>query len=142
MPYTTVQALTDRYGAAMLVALSDRGEAPTGAIDLDVLGRALEDADAVIDGYLAGRYALPLETVPPLIADLARAIAIWKLHRHEPDPKIAEDQRSAMRTLGDIAKGTVRLPVAGLAPQGTGGTGARMTDRERPFTGANLKGFI
>src|SRR5690606_6605607 len=44
----------------LLVALTDRAEVATGEIDQDVVDRALADTDAMIDGYIAARYALPL----------------------------------------------------------------------------------
>ena len=142
MPYTTLDQLTDRFGERMLVDLTDRADVATGEVDADVVDRALADTDAVIDGYLAGRYVLPLATVPALIADLALTIAIYKLHRFEPDPKIQKDYELALRSLDGIAKGSIRIPAAGVEPAGTDGGGARMTDRERPFTEANMKGFI
>lgn len=142
MPYATLAQLTDRYGAQMLVNLTDRAEIATGEIDEAVIDRALADTDAFIDGFLAGRYVLPLAVTPPLLADLAQVIAIWKLHTHAPDPKIEADYKDARKTLEGIARGDVRLPVAGVEPAGTGGSGARITDRDRPFTEANLKGFI
>jgi phage gp36-like protein len=140
--YATQQQLTDRYGLAMLVALTDRGEEATGTIDPAVLTRVLADTDAMIDGYLMARYALPLSTVPPLVTDLAQVIAIWKLHTSEPDPKIKADYDAAMRQLADVSKGILRLPVAGIEPPTSGASGARITDRERPFTEANMKGWI
>ncbi|MFN3971247.1 MAG: gp436 family protein [Gemmobacter sp.] len=142
MTYATEAQLIERYGEPMLTAATDRGPVPTGAPDPASLARALASADAVIDGYLAARYALPLAEVPPLLADLAQAIAIWRLHPYATDPKLKEDFESAMRTLRDIADGRVRLALAGAEVPGTGGTGARITDRERPFTEGNMKGFI
>lgn len=142
MNYATQQQLTDRYGLAMLVALTDRGDQATGTIDPAVLTRVLADTDAMIDGYLMARYALPLATIPPLVVDLAQVIAIWKLHTSEPDPKIKQDYDAAMRQLADVAKGVLRLPVAGIEPPTSGASGARHTDRERPMTAENLKGFI
>ncbi len=142
MSYITQTTLTDRFGARMLVALTDRGEVATGEVDAGVVARALADTDAVIDGYLAARYALPLTEVPALIADIAGAIAIWKLHIAAADPKIESDYKDALRMLRDIATGAVRLSVAGAEPSVSGGTGVRITDRERPLTEANLKGFI
>jgi len=140
--YATLTQLTDRYGLQMLVNLTDRAEEATGEIGAAVIDRALADTDAFIDGFLAGRYALPLAETPPLLADLAQVIAVWKLHTHQPDAKIEADYKDARKTLESIARGDVRLPVAGVEPAGTGGSGARITDRERPFTEANLKGFI
>ena len=142
MTYATLAQLTDRYGARMLVALTDRAGTASGEIDMAVVDRALADTDAMIDGYLAGRYALPVAEVPPLLADLAQVIAIWKLHPHQPDPKIETDYRDARKSLEAIAHGTIRLARDGLQVAGTGGTGARATDRERPLTAANMKGFV
>lgn len=142
MTYATLQQLTDRYGLQMLVNLTDRASEATGAVDTAVIDRALADTDAYIDGWLKARYVLPLAEVPPLLADLAQVIAIWKLHPHQPDPKIETDYKDARKTLEAIADGRVRLPVAGVDPLGSGESGARITDRERPLTEANLKGFI
>ena len=142
MAYTSQSDLIDRYGARMLELLTDRASPPAGAIDGAVVDAAIAGAEAVIDGYLASRYALPLASVPALISEIAEAIAIWKLHPAAPDPKIEADYRAAMKLLADIASGTVRLQVAGVATEETGGTGARLTDRERPLTADNMKGFI
>lgn len=142
MPYATLSQLTDRYGAQMLVGLTDRGEVATGTVNAATIARALADTDAVIDSYLAGRYALPLAEVPPMLTDLAQVIAIWKLHPHQPDAKIELDYKEAMRTLREIGEGKARIPAAGVEPEGTGGSGARITDRERPLTAENLRGFI
>lgn len=141
MPYASLDHLTDRYGASLLMQLTDRGEVATGQVDVDVVDRALLDTDAMINGFL-GRYLLPLATVPELLVDLAQVIAIYKLHRFKPDPKIEDDYKDALRLLRDISTGIVTLSIAGVEPPGTGGNGVRITDRERPLTEANLKGFI
>lgn len=142
MPYTSTSDLEARYGSQLLIELTDRDAPATGAIVQSVVDRALSDTDAVIDGYLAVRYTLPLSEVPALIADLAQAIAIYKLHVFMPDPKIEADYEAALRSLRDISAGKIRLPVDGGVAEGTAGTGARITDRERPMTEDNLKGFI
>lgn len=142
MSYATLENLIERYGERMLVNLTDRGEMATGLIDLPTVDRALADTDAMIDGYLAVRYALPLAEVPPLVADLAQAIALWKLHPAGVDPKIEEDYKQALRSLEGLSRGLIRLSVAGAEPAGNGGMGVRVTDRERPLTAENLKGFI
>ena len=142
MAYTTLAALTARFGADMLTRATDRAAVPTGAIDSAVVAKAIADAQAVIDGYLAGRYALPLADVPPLVAALAEDVAIWKLHPYDPDPKVKADYDAAMRALRDIAAGTIRLPLAGAEIAGSGSTGAQVTDRARPFTEDNMRGYI
>lgn len=142
MTYTTLDQLTERFGAQVLLSLTDRGPVQTGIVDGDVVARALADTDAVIDGYLQSRYALPVTSVPTLLSDLAQSIAIYKLHVYQPDPKIEEDYKNAMRSLREIADGRIVLTIAGQAAAGTGGSGARITDRARPLTETNLKGFI
>lgn len=142
MPYATLADLSARFGDRMLVALTDRGEAATGAVDSAVVDRALAETDAVIDGYLSARYTLPVTPAPPLLTDLALAIAIWKLHIAAPDPKVEADYKEAIRTLRDIAAGVIRLTAAGVDAAEASASGVQVTDRERPLTAENLKGFI
>lgn len=142
MAYTSLTDLTDRYGARLLISLTDRATPPAGEIDTDVIDEAQADTDALIDGYLANRYKLPMDVTPPLVADIAKAVAIYKLHVYSPDQKIKDDYEIALRQLREIGTGAIKLPVAGVEPEDTGGGGARMTDRERPFTETNMKGFI
>jgi phage gp36-like protein len=140
--YATLETLTDRYGAETLERLTDRADPPAGAIDEGVVDRAIADTDGMIDGYLRARYVTPLAEVPPQVADAALAIAFYKLHRWEPDTKVRRDYEDAMRALREIANGTIHLTAETIQPTASGGTGARVTDRERPFTADNMKGFI
>jgi phage gp36-like protein len=143
MPYVTQQQMIDRVSEAMLIALTDRSDMPTGSIDTATLNRALADTDAVINGYLAARYQLPLATVPALVADLAGAICLWKLHVTSPEEKVKADYEAAIKTLRDIANGVVCIPdAAGVQAAVSGAQGVQVTDRERPFTADNMKGFI
>lgn len=142
MPYTTLSALTDRFGTSLLIQLTDRGDVSTGVVDAGVVDAAIADTDALIDGYVARRYVLPMATTPPLIASLALDVAIYKLHVFEPNPKIVEDYKAAMRSLQAISDGSIRLPVDGAEASGSGSSGARTTDRDRPFTADSMKGFI
>lgn len=142
MSYATLQDLLDRYGETLLLQVSDRADPPAGAIGMDTVERALADTDAVIDGYLAGRYVLPLATVPPLLVPIAQAIAIYKLHVYQPEQKIADEYRDALADLLKISRGDIKLPVAGIEPASAGGEGVETIDRARDFTPENLRGFI
>lgn len=142
MGYVSQQELVDRFGERLLLQVADRADPPAGTIDADVVARAVADTDAMIDGYLAGRYILPLEATPPLLTDVAAAIAIYKLHIFTPDQKLSDDYKDAISTLSKIASGTVKLPVAGVEPVGSGSAGVITIDRERDFTPENLRGFI
>jgi len=142
VPYASSDQLIERFGERMLVDLSDRGDPPSGAIDAAVVARALADTDAVIDGYLAGRYALPLAETPPQLLDLALSIAIYKLHPSAPDPKIKDDYDQAMKSLVQISSGVIRLPAVGVEPAAATSSGVETIDRERDFSPENMRGFI
>lgn len=141
MPYVTLDQLQDRFGEQMLLELSDRANA--GAIDISVVGRAQADADAAIDGHLAALYALPVVgDVPVQLVDIACAIVIYKLHLFEVSEKVKNDYAQALKDLGLIAKGAIKLSIAGAEPAAKPGSGVITNDRERPFTEENLGGFI
>jgi phage gp36-like protein len=142
MTYALASDLVDRYGTPMLVDLTDRADPPAGTIDDAVVARALADTDASIDGYLLGRYVLPLTAVPDLLRDLAISIAVYKLHRDTVSTKIGTDYANALKTLALISSGTIRLNVAGIEPVASSATGVRTTDRDKPLTADSLKGFI
>jgi phage gp36-like protein len=143
MTYATQSGLIQRYGEQMLVALTDRADVPSGAIDADVVARALAEADALIDGYLAGRYSLPLTIVPPILPPIAEVIAIYSLHITEPEAKVKADYEAAMKRLAEISKGVILLKdAAGIEPPATGTSGAQITDRTRDFTPGTMTGFI
>ena len=143
MPYANLSGLTARYGQHMLVDLTDRALPPTGQIDVDVVQAALEDTDALIDGYLAGRYALPLAETPRLLSTVAEVVAIYKLHVSVVPDKIAADYRDQLKLLAAIAAGDVLLSGAdGVEPAAPVATGVVYTDRDRDLTPENLRGWI
>ncbi len=71
--YATVELMTDRLGRREVIALSDRER--TGEPNPVVLADALDEASAEIDTYLAGRYALPLDPIPKMLAGVCCDIA-------------------------------------------------------------------
>lgn len=142
MPYVTLAQLIERYGEPALVAVTDVAEFATGVVNEAKVDRAIADADAVIDGYLVRKYALPLAEAQPLLVKIAGSLVFYDLHTFQPDEKIVNEQKLALAMLRDIAAGTVALTVAGLEPENVGGSGARITDRDRQLTQDNMKGFI
>ena len=140
MTYATLDALAERYGQDVLLNVADRSG--SGVVDEGTVERALAGADAQIDASLAVRYRLPLVSVPPVVVDLALAIAIYKLHRFAPDPKIDKEHDQALRDLRDIADGRKKLDLAGVEAPTSGAGGVIATDRARDVTPENLRGFI
>ena len=112
MPYVTLAQLIERYGEPALIAVTDRAEFATGVVNQASIDRAIADADALIDGYLVRKYALPLAEAQPLLVKIAGSLVFYDLHTYQPDEKIVNEQKLALAMLRDIANGTVALTVA------------------------------
>ncbi len=109
-PYASPADIAAQYGAEALLLLTDRGG--DGGADAGAAERALADAAAEIDGYLAGRYELPLE--PGRAAALRRPAVDIAVYRLAADAATATDERrrryeDARRYLERIASGEIRL---------------------------------
>ena len=142
MAYVTETQLIERYGERMIVQLTDRTRPAAGIRDSAVIARALDDAAAMADGYLAARYRLPLSATSALMVDLVAVIAIYKLHRETVPDKIRADYEDGLKRLADLSAGRIRLDVAGIEPAGNGSAGILATDQDRLFTADSLKGFV
>ena len=78
-----------------------------------VTQEAIIYASTLIDGYLRGRYTLPLDTQFPLLKILCIDIAVHRLYsrrmRDEMPEVIENAYKNAISTLRDIQKGVVSL---------------------------------
>lgn len=117
MSYCTLTDLTDRYGETELIQLTD--EAGTGAIDTVRVARAIADADAEIDAWLARRVALPLATVPGALVRMAAAMVRYYLYKDAAPDLVTDQYEAAVKFLQAVAHGTVSLgpdPAFGSTP--------------------------
>lgn len=118
MPYATRAEMEARYGAEELAQLTDR--LGTGLVADDVLARALADADAEVDAYLAGRFSLPLPSAPAVLVRVACDIARYRLWADMASAEVRTRYEDARRLLEAIANGTARLtPEAVNTPKPT-----------------------
>lgn len=141
MPYATTQDLIDRFGEEEMLQLADRDG--DGAIDAAVVDRAVADADAEIEGYLVGRYALPLASIPPVLARIACDIARYHLYDDLATETVRTRYEDARRLLESIAAGKVQLGLPASAGAATV-SGSPEVDSDAParvFTNDSLEGF-
>jgi phage gp36-like protein len=141
MTYATQQDLVDRFGQTELVQLTDKELPLTGAIVAAVAARALAAADARIDGYLAGRYALPLAAVPPAIVEAACDIARFRLYEDRATEHIQKLYDDAVAYLVKLGTGKLSLTLAGGAPAPKG-DGAQMESSSPVFKRGDSGDFI
>lgn len=140
--YCTIAQLTARYGTPMLLQLSDRGVSYPVTPDTTLFDRAIADAGALIDGYLGGRYQLPLVSVPELVTNLAQVISIYMAHGSVAPEKIRKDYDDALRQLQAIASGTMVISAAGIESAGTEANEVLTNDPSRPLTADTMTGYI
>ena len=140
MPYATQADLIDRFGETELAQRTNRVDGLT--IDVVVLGRALADADAEIDSYLATRYALPLATVPAVLVRLGADLARYRLYDDGVPETVRLRYQDAVSLLKRMASGEVRVAGSTVLPVATGGGQAvAVMTPERVFSAALLAGY-
>jgi phage gp36-like protein len=107
--YCTQQDMIDRLGAAELIQLTDRAGA-ADVIDTTVLGKAIGDAGDTINGYLAGRYSLPLAGTPPVLVRIACDLAHYYLYGVNVVPDVVQKRYDAdIKFLTLLSKGEITL---------------------------------
>jgi len=119
--YATLDDLIARAGEDEIRQIADRDR--DGVIDPDVIARALEHADNLVNGYVGAKYALPLSPVPDLVRTWSIDIARHRLHYQGPPDYVVKDYEKALASLERVAKGLISLPVAGVdTPASSSGT--------------------
>lgn len=105
--YCTVADLIARFSEREIIELTDRDY--TGAVNQSIAEAAIADASATIDGYLAGRYSLPLNVVPVVLVRLCANLARYNLYDNTLPETVSRNQQDAIRYLEQVAKGVVTL---------------------------------
>ncbi len=111
MAYCTVEDIELQTSTPTLSQLtSDEGQE---AVNCDVAQESILYASTLIDGYLRGRYSLPLNIHFPLLRILCIDLSIHRLYsrrmRNEMPEVIENNYKNAIQTLKDIQKGAITL---------------------------------
>lgn len=139
MTYATQTNLVERFGAAELAQLTDPAAGTT--IDAVAVARALADADAEVDSYLAKRYGLPLPSVPAVLVRVAADIARYYLWDNAAPDTVRTRYTAAVALLKLLATGqTLLAGVAGLAPAADA-VAVRVSAPTRQFSSGLLDQF-
>lgn len=111
--YCTQQDLLDRGWEQELLQLADPDD--MGVIDATIVEKALKKASAEIDGYLAGRYSLPLTIDVPILREKACDLAWYYLNSNKSfsnvEGGIRKSYEDCIRYFELIARGSVKLPM-------------------------------
>jgi phage gp36-like protein len=136
--------MVDRYPNRDLVQLTNEDPTVT-TVNSAPITQALADASAEIDGYIEGRFALPLVNPPSILVRLTTDIAMYRLQTLRPLQDLADARRrydDAIAMLGKVAQGELTL---GLDAHGTepalAGAVEGVEGSERVFGRGKLKGY-
>jgi phage gp36-like protein len=145
MSYGTAQDLIDRFGREQLIQLTDHSGA--GVIDNQVLTQAMSDSDAEVEGFLVGRYTVPLPSVPKIILGYWSDIVRYRLMGDRSTDQADRRYDIAMKFFRAVADGTISLgpdalgvraaPAGGPSSSGPNST----TAASRVFTDQGLRSY-
>ncbi len=116
---------------------------PVGTIDTSVTDRAIDDADAEIDGYCAERYTVPFDPVPTVIRKYSVDIAIYNLfsRRHGPDEVRTKRYDDAIIFLKNVADGDISLGADAPKETSQDSVGVTTDKDDRIFTSTTLANY-
>lgn len=111
MDYCTVDDIQTHTSTSTLIQLTrDDG---CDEIDRVVAEEAIIYSSALINGYLRGRYSLPLDTHFPLLKNIAVDLCVYRLFsrrmRNDMPEVISDNYKNAIKTLTDLQKGVITL---------------------------------
>lgn len=139
---TDIQAIVPEHE---LIELTDDAS-PAEIVIEEIVNRAIADAGELIDGYLRGRYTLPLSPVPGLLNTLAADVAIYRLYarrlRLAPPEAVAERYKNTIKILDQIQAGKISLGAEAAGGGVTPSTGGpQFSAEERLFTRQTLRDY-
>lgn len=135
--YCTLEDIKKQIQEATLIEITD--DNLSNQINTEIIDETLSYSDTLIDGYLRGRYTLPLPATPDIIKNIAVDLSIYRLYSrrfHTDMPESIKDKyKNAARLLEQIQKGIISLGIesAGTPPE-LGEYRTNKTFQDRIFT--------
>ena len=126
MAYATRADLEQLYGA-------DEVAQRESMLTAGAIVRILNDAAALVDGYLNGRYTLPLYPVPANLPQVVCAIARYSMLGDSATETARDAYKDAIAWLRDVQAGRVLLQAASPAPGNEPATIVMATSSEAVF---------
>lgn len=113
MTYCTIADITAEVPDADLIQITNDSGGST--VDDTVITNAISYVDNIIDGYLRGRYNLPLTTVPDELKFIAIDYVKYRLYSRrmytEIPPVVEQRYKEVIQLLKDIQNGKFSLGV-------------------------------
>ena len=111
--YCTLDDLKQDISEQELMQLTD--DERLGAVNEGRINTAAGNASELIDGFLRGRYNLPLDPVPAIVKTIAKEITIYRLFlrkkRQSITKEMTDNYNAQIKLLEKIQKGEITLGV-------------------------------
>lgn len=112
MAYATIDDAETFYGSEYIAAVCDRNA--DDSVDVESFQAHLDAAHEEMDGYLLGRYSLPLATPPGIFKRRCVDIAIYNAAARPPTltQEMRDRYKQAIDYMHDIARNVIKLQTA------------------------------
>ncbi|MDA8483596.1 DUF1320 family protein [Pseudomonas resinovorans] len=117
-------------------------EQDAAAAALANVERALQDAGHTINGYISGRYQLPLSQVPAVLELHCCQIARFVLYDDNAPKQVETLYQTSIKYLRDVSSGAVDLGLTAVGTTAQASAGAEMVSSGLVFSRDNSRGFI
>ena len=138
--YCSLNDMVSRFDLDELIQLTDSSS--TGTIDAEVVNAAIQDASDTIDGYLGGRYPLPLAVVPRSLTRICANIARYNLYDSSVTDVVQNNYTDALKFLTAVGKGDIRLGLSVDEQPAVTASMIEMQSGGSVFNRKDSKGFI
>lgn len=112
--YLTLQDVVSSLTRQTIVQLTNEDYSAT-EIDSSIIDVVIKSQSELIDGYLRGRYDVPLPNPPTIIKDIALDLVKYALYKRRPESKMPEtieaDRKFAIKQLEDIRDSKIHLGI-------------------------------
>ena len=142
----TVEMLTAALAGGSLAAYPAPAQAAATTV-VERINKAIADAGELIDGYVSGRYQIPMTAVPSLVKTISVDVTLYKLYmrrkkRAVPD-MVQKAYDNSTKLLRDIQaeRITIGATPTGQAVPTTSGGSASFVSGDRAFSRTSMRGL-
>ena len=144
MFYCTAEDIEIQIGKESLIQLTN-DNCEQNTIDTVVCEEAILYSSTLIDGYLRGRYNLPLNTQFPLLRVVAMDLSIYRLYSRrimtEIPEVVCDAYKNAIKTLENLQKGIITLETQDNQTLQNGQYRTNKTELDRLFNKGRLSEY-
>ena len=142
--YCTAEDLEIQLGKEPLIQLTN-DNCEQNFIDAVVCEEAILYSSTLIDGYLRGRYNLPLNTQFPLLRVVAMDLSTYRLYSRrimtEIPEVVCDAYKNAIKTLENLQKGIITLETQDNQTLQNGEYRSNKTELDRLFNKGRLSEY-